>query len=284
VLVLAGFISLAQQEDFSSGEMREKEAIMKVIEEETAAYYANDIERWAATYLQDSTNVTLNASKAGYNFHYGWENILTMGRNIFNGRQANNREVKTPLFIKMYDDMAWVVFNNQVFNSDNQLVDEVIGTTILEKKDGKWKIVYRNSIWTNSYTQHEIFLINSLNYAKSLGKTVDEFASFTVEQFKSGWNNENFLSGVLYNWQNWTPSEHFKILEQDEDHITFTASNMFSNLRINGSVYNVSFDDYLSFFKFVFEKISEDLNVGYNQEITSDGVRVTVAKRVSAGK
>jgi hypothetical protein len=284
VLVLTGFYSVAQQETNTSGELMEKEAIMKVIEEETAAYYANDIDRWAATYLQDSKNVVLNASRTGYNSHLGWEKILTMGHSIFSGNQPDHREVKTPLIIKMNDDMAWVVFNNQTFNNDNQLVDEVIGTNILEKKDGKWKIIYRNSIWTNSYKQPEIFLINSLNYAKSLGKSVDEFAQFTGEQFKSGWNNENFSSGVLSNWKSWTPSEQFKILEQDEDHLIFTADHVFSNLKMNGSMFNVSYDDYISFLKSVFEKISEDLNVGYNQETTPDGVRITVAKRMSAVK
>ncbi len=254
------------------------------MKEETAAYYANDIERWAAIYLQDSTNVVLDANKGSYNIYEGWENIFTMGRNIFNGRQADNTEVKTPKIIKMNDGMAWVLFNNQVFNNNNQLVDEFLGTAILEKKDGKWKIAYRNSIWTNSYRQHELFLINSLNYAKSLGKTVDEFARFTGEQYKSWWNNENFIAGVLHNWQMWTPSENFNILEQDEDHVIFTANNMFSSLKMNGSMFNVSYEDYLSFFKTVFEKISEDLSVGYNQENTPDGVRITVAKRISAGK
>ncbi len=286
VFLLSGFVSLAQQERISasSKEMKEKEAIMKVIEEETAAYYANDINRWAATFLQDSTNVFLNATKTGYNHISGWDNIFTNAHNTFNGQQADNREVKTPLVIRMNDGMAWVVYKDQVFNTQDQLVNEFIGTTILEKKDDSWKIVYRNTIWTDSYRQHDLFFINSINYAKSLGKPLEEFGQFTGEQFKAAWNRDNFSVNVLENWRSWTTADNFKILEQDEDHLIFTANNAFSNFKMYGQILNVSYDDQMTVIKALFEHLAEHTDNEYTQENTADGVRVSVAKKISTGK
>ncbi|MCA1759950.1 MAG: tetratricopeptide repeat protein, partial [Bacteroidales bacterium] len=260
-------------------EEMEKEAIMKVIEEETAAYYANDIKRWAKTYLQDSTNVLISANNTGYNFNTGWDKIFINFQPIFTSEKGENREVKTPVRIKIYDNVAWVVYNNQEISENNQLMNEFIGTNILEKKEDDWKIVYRNNIWTFSYSQPDMFAINSINYAKSLGKSVDEIGRFTGEQFKTGWNYENLFTRVLNNWQIWATTDNLNILEQDENHLKFTANKVFTNLKINGPVFNVSYDEYLTFISRIFEVIAEQAGAVYAQETTPNGVLVSITKK-----
>ena len=43
-------------------------------------------------------------------------------------------------------------------------------------------------LWSDTYTQADIFLVNLINYAKSIGKSVGDIASFTGDQIKTGWN------------------------------------------------------------------------------------------------
>jgi hypothetical protein len=123
---------------------KEKNAIMAVIEEETASYYASDFERWCATYLQDSSNVFINASKTDFSIASGWSSISSESKPFIVGEKEIMKEVKTPLNIKIYAESAWVVVDNESFNDKNESQGKAIATNFLEKHDGKWKIVYRN--------------------------------------------------------------------------------------------------------------------------------------------
>jgi hypothetical protein len=173
---------------------KEKAAIMVVMEEETAAYYANDIDRWGSAYARDSTLISMSASNSGFEYHRGWESLYSGSKPWFTGNKGENKEVKKPVEIRVYKDNAWVVFNNKTVD------DEAFVTCFLEKKDGLWKIVYRNNIWSGSYFQADYLVINSISYAKSLGKSVEDIAAFSGNQFKTGWNLDGFTNGVLIYW------------------------------------------------------------------------------------
>jgi hypothetical protein len=69
----------------------------------------------------------------------------------------------------------------------------------------------------------------------------------------------------------------FRVKEQDDNHVVFTADNMFSRLR-QAPRYNVTYDDYITFYRIVFERIAEYMDCTYDQQNTETGVRVTVAK------
>ena len=68
VLLITGGNSCQNKIDIE----QEKEAIKAVIEEETNAYIEGDYDRFAATYLQDSTFIRLNAEKSNYEYIIGW--------------------------------------------------------------------------------------------------------------------------------------------------------------------------------------------------------------------
>ena len=262
---------------------KEKEAIIALIEEETASYYASDFERWSATYIQDSTNTGMNASKSGFSFNSGWESVSSNAKSYIVGEKEEQKEVKTPIRIKIYGESAWIVFDNEVFNNKGESVGKMMVTNFLEKDDGSWKIVYRNVIGAYSYYQADIFVINSINYAKSLGKNVEDIAGFTGDQFKTGWNKEagydGFVNGTLNNWRSIVPKGELKILEQDDSLIVFSANNMLTGLKSSGPQFNVTYDELLTFFRVAHEKIANYLGAIYTQKTTQDGVVVTISKK-----
>lgn len=261
---------------------KEKAAIVAVLEEEAASYYASDFERWSATQVHDSSNIRINSTRGGYNYRIGWESISSnMKPTILTKRQAP-KQIKTPIQMKIYEETAWILFNSETFDDNNKFRNIQLTSVFLEKHNGKWKEIFRNVIHTLTYTQAETFLLNSINYAKSLGKSVENYASFTGEQFKTGWNVANgyngFVSGTLNNWRSIAPNRELLILERDDNHIVFSANNMLSELK-NSPQYNVTYDEYLIFMRVVFERIADYLGAIYKQETTPDGVKVTITKK-----
>jgi hypothetical protein len=261
---------------------KEKKAIIDLIEEETASYYANDFERWSATYVPDSATTIMGASKNGFNFYPGWKSISSNTKQSVIAPKELLKEIKTPIKIKIYGESAWVIFNNESFNNNDEPIGKSLVTNFLIKENGKWKIIYRNRIMASSYYQADNFIINSINYAKSLGKNVEDIAAFTGDQFKTGWNKEagydGFVNSTINNWRNMTPKDKFKILEQDESHVVFSAGSICPALNSSGSQYNVTYDEYLTFLNIVMEKIADYMGSVYKQETTREGVEVTISK------
>lgn len=255
-------------------EEMDKEEIIKLIHEETAAYYANDFERWCRLYLNDSNNVNISVDKNNFDCGIGWDKIAVEAKNWFSGNQGENREVKIPMAVKVYANNAWIVFRNTTPNN------EAIVTNMLEKVNGQWKIIYRNTVWTGSYHQPDIFLINAINHAKAMGHSVEEFAAFTGDQFKTNWSGDiglmNFVNGVRNNWS--TLAKTNNIVEQDEQHAVLQFNNVLTTLKNNGPLYNVTYNDYLIFLNGVFQKIADHLGYTYLQETNPNGVQVTITK------
>ena len=132
---------------------KEKEAIIVVIEEETDAYLDRDFDRLAATWVQDETIIRLGASKSGYGYWVGWEEIGSDIKESIEGvsEPDGSKEVKTNYKIKVYRESAWAVFDNEHYNSEGELTGKSIHVEFLEKVNGEWKIVYLCIVSTSSY-------------------------------------------------------------------------------------------------------------------------------------
>jgi len=284
---------------------KEKAAIIALIEEETASYYASDFNRWAATQVQDETNILIQASNNGFSYTTGWDSISAGVKPAITEKKETLKEVKSNYKIKIYNGSAWVIFENEVFSKTGESIDKFIATVFLEKKDNKWKSVYRNRIEVSTYYsptanagfpnvpvsdryfnmlgQMNTFIINSINYAKSVGKTVEDIANFTGDQFKTGWDKANgyngFVNGVKYNWVCFAPNGGLKILEQDDNHIKFSVKDIFPYLKNNSPLYNVTYDEYLTFIKIAHAKIGEYLGAEYTQKVDNGEITVTIKKK-----
>lgn len=132
---------------------KEKAAIIAVIEEETEAFFDWDIERLGATHVQDETNIRLTATKSGYTYHYGWDEVESFFLDYFENEAepGNFYEEKTNYRIKIYGECAWAVYDNDYFNEEGDFLSRSIHSQILEKVDGEWKLVFYNSIYTSTW-------------------------------------------------------------------------------------------------------------------------------------
>lgn len=127
------------------------------------------------------------------------------------------------------------------------------------------------------------FILNTINYAKSVGKTLEDVAGFTGEQFKFSWNKEDgyagFVKWTLANWVSFVPDGEMEILEQSDNMIKFRAKEIYPELKTDGPFFNVSYEEYLTFLRIVHEKTADYLGSEFAQEVTSEGVTVTIKKK-----
>lgn len=130
--------------------------------------------------------------------------------------------------------------------------------------------------------QANALIVNSINYAKSQGKTVEDIALFTGEQFKTSWNKEagynGFVNGMLFISTCFFPKAEIGILDQTEKSITYKVVCDLEFLRMF-PLLNISFDEYLVFWKGVITIVGEYLGAEYMQEFKDSIIYVTIKKK-----
>lgn len=154
LLLLTIFISCTEKIDIE----KEEKAIIAVIQEETAAFIARDYDRLAANYVQDETNIRFTAGKSGFKYYVGWEELSTRFKEYFKNNPEPDqwRQVTTNYRIKIYQESAWVVFENEGLQSTGRFSEPTgkgIDVRFLEKIDGKWKIVFLAAVITSPYEE-----------------------------------------------------------------------------------------------------------------------------------
>jgi hypothetical protein len=128
---------------------KEKEAILALIAEETNAYHAKDFERFAACYIQNEINIRLLGGEGEkISYTVGWDEVGASFKEWFenNPEPTQNNEVKKNFTVKVFEDCAWVVFEEEGYDNEGNLTGKGIGTNFLEKMDGDWKIAYLSRI------------------------------------------------------------------------------------------------------------------------------------------
>jgi hypothetical protein len=125
---------------------KEKEAIRALIEEETNAYHDKDFDRFAATFVQDESTLKLIVNRNGTEIVEGWENLGSIMKEHFKNfpDSTKNNDIKTNYKIRVINDCAWVTFDEERINDESDSIE--LGMNILEKVDGKWKIVFISRI------------------------------------------------------------------------------------------------------------------------------------------
>jgi hypothetical protein len=134
---------------------KEKEAIIKVIEESTNAYKAREIKRLDSIYLHDETTTRLNAGRHDFVYRKGWEEIRTAYKEMFEAHPLaiTTKYEKTDFTIKVYRKSAYAFHDEVIYDSEYEYQHHQIGVHFLEKVKGEWKIVFLSYIDSSSYEE-----------------------------------------------------------------------------------------------------------------------------------
>jgi hypothetical protein len=135
---------------------KEKAAIKAVIEEETDAFYARDLDRMNAVYPDDGDATHINVNDWGYNISTNWDGGSGFTEFFTNNPDPEeNNEKKTNWRIRVYPGAAWASYDNENYNEDGELINSSKHDQFLEKQDGEWKIVYMSILRTTGFDNAE---------------------------------------------------------------------------------------------------------------------------------
>lgn len=146
-IILASMICLF---GLSAGAQADKEAIKAVIEKETTSFHNVNRKDWDDAWMHEQYVYWSYSDSTGTNFLEGWNAISKYFDEYFktqvpirvidvthNASVTINRTWKE---IRIYGNGAFVRYDQQV--KDNKIhFDETSQVRVLEKKDGKWKVV-----------------------------------------------------------------------------------------------------------------------------------------------
>ena len=191
---------------------KEKAAIMAVIEEETDAFYARDLDRLNAVYPGDGDATHMNVNDWGYDYSTNWESGNGFTEFFTNNPDpVENLEKKTNWRIRVYPGAAWASYDNENYNEDGELINSSKHDQFLEKQDGEWKIVYMSILRTTGFdnaakNQETSALYHELNPENIKDILADDFighhnAQFTWDKerhFETFSNNTSFKDTITF--------------------------------------------------------------------------------------
>ena len=118
----------------------EKEAIKRVIMMETESYLGVDQAAWASSWHQVPYAYWSFADKDGSQYINGWEAIQQTFEQYFRSQKpSKSRIYYTWQEIRVYGNGAYARFKEKA--DDGNRVEVTDQVRMLEKKDGKWKII-----------------------------------------------------------------------------------------------------------------------------------------------
>ncbi len=137
---------------------------------------------------------------------------------------------------------------------------------------------YQNAAlqWNGSY-------LIQISYAKSLGKSVEDVAKFFGDQLIATWNKQSgfdgLVRGILYTMVCLVPYGSVEIIEQTDNGIKYKVTGLYSDLREGGSIFNVTYKEYIKFWEIAISKLANDLRAKYSQTDTDEGLIATLGKK-----
>ncbi|WP_428660576.1 hypothetical protein [Runella sp.] len=138
----------------SVDEERETKAIMQTIENETTCFFKGDYNCWKENFVQANYAFQVWSKDGYFDPKIGWLAVDDkIGRYIEDnkpgaGGSNNPKVVRKDMIVKFFgDNVAYLIWNQ--YNSDKQMKNYTHSTEtrIMEKQDGKWKIVNVTALW-----------------------------------------------------------------------------------------------------------------------------------------
>lgn len=127
---------------------KEKEAILAVLKEESAATLAQDEERVFALHVKDDMETRLELGVYGFNTYEGWDEVGSLLSDALGGAgeliNANAVNRKENVILKVTGNAAWLTCDNiWEWTDDGEKGGyNNIQVTFFEKIKGEWKISF----------------------------------------------------------------------------------------------------------------------------------------------
>lgn len=119
---------------------QDEEAIKAIIAKETSAFMNVDYKGWADTWLKVPYAYRTYSDATTSTYSEGWDELNKTFAEYFKTAHPANAEITTDwIQIKIYGNGAYVRFTQKM--KDGIDLEETIQMRVLEKIDGKWKIV-----------------------------------------------------------------------------------------------------------------------------------------------
>ncbi len=148
-LIVASLFLLAVM-SASAQDPKEVAAIKAVLEKETQSFFNVNRKDWEDTWMKSPYSYWSYSDSTGTSFIEGWENIAksfdeyfktqVASRNIDVAHSSAKVQIDRKWHdIRIYGNGAYVHYTQKV--KDNIAHDETSQIRVLEKKDGKWKVI-----------------------------------------------------------------------------------------------------------------------------------------------
>lgn len=116
------------------------EAIKAVIARETQSFMNVDRKNWTETWHQAPYSYWSYSDSTGTSFVEGWEALSKTFDEYFNTQKPSKAKITNEwIDVRVYGNGAYVRFVQKVDDEIDR--DETSQMRVLEKKDGKWKVV-----------------------------------------------------------------------------------------------------------------------------------------------
>lgn len=138
VIVLIGITTLSFGQ--KNQNQQDLEAIKAVIFKETTSFYKVDYKNWADTWHQVPYAYWSYSDSTGTSYVEGWNALTKTFDEYFRTQKPSNAIVENEYTeIRVYGTGAYARFIQRVKDEIDR--DETSQIRVLEKKDGKWKVV-----------------------------------------------------------------------------------------------------------------------------------------------
>ncbi len=183
VILLSLFIIISCQQKIDIE--TEKEAIKKVIENETKLFYDGNYEEFANTWVHEPYALWTSVGNNYHNEFIGWDSIGVNLKRFMDARNEpfTDEVIRKNFSYRIYGNGAWVTFEQHYKSSMDKNPEHLPGRAlrVLEKTDSGWKMVFMGGIDRNSYKEQNVENdLNNVGY-KLLGQ---EKIKDAIEIFK----------------------------------------------------------------------------------------------------
>jgi hypothetical protein len=118
----------------------DEEAIKRVIEKESTAYFNVDYKTWSETWVQAPHAYWAYTDISGTRFLEGWDTMKTSLAGYFKSAQPSSGEITNQwLEVRVYEGGAYVRFTQVVTDGTDRT--ETTQIRVLEKLNGQWRVV-----------------------------------------------------------------------------------------------------------------------------------------------